>query len=230
MVNRSLIYSSIALSIAITLALAFFHEVDVNFSSLFYRPSQGFLYKTDYAVRLFYNAVIFLTWITLVLCGISLILNYAKYRNVKKIGRSWVMYLIVCMICGPGLVINYALKNNSGRARPSQITTFGGTKDFTPTLLFSDQCDMNCSLPSGHASAGYYYSSLAYVLSDKFGRNKKYFSFIYCYGLSFGTLVGMSRIMAGGHFLSDVTLSCAIVLFMNHVLYIWWSRIRKEPK
>jgi lipid A 4'-phosphatase len=113
---------------------------------------------------------------------------------------SW-LYLILCFSVGPGLVTNVLLKDQWGRARPAQVTEFGGTKKFTPPLIPSDQCSRNCSFVSGEAAsmfAVFYAASLiapAWSAALMIG----------------GTLVGLSagfvRITQGGHFFSDVVFA-----------------------
>ncbi|MDO5705363.1 MAG: hypothetical protein Q4G49_09875 [Paracoccus sp. (in: a-proteobacteria)] len=50
---------------------------------------------------------------------------------------------------GPGLILNGLFKETVGRARPADITAFGGKRVFTPLLQFTDQCMSNCSFTPG---------------------------------------------------------------------------------
>ena len=64
---------------------------------------------------------------------------------------------------GPGLVVNGILKEHWGRARPRDVTQFGGDRRFTPALVIADQCERNCSFSAGHPSAGFALAALAYA-------------------------------------------------------------------
>ena len=117
------------------------------------------------------------------------------------------------MIIGPVLIVNGILKETSGRARPRHVTEFGGTKQFTPAFVFTDQCDKNCSFVCGHASAGFYFVSLALLFK---GRKKK---IIFWSAVTAGGIIGLIRIMMGGHFLSDVIFSFVFVYLSSLLLY-----------
>lgn len=107
-------------------------------------------------------------------------------------------YLLVVMLLGPGLLVNGLFKAEWGRARPSQVVEFGGTKTFTPALVRTDQCAKNCSFVSGHASMGFYLAALAWVLRDP--------RWLWA-GIVLGAYAGLGRMAQGAHFLSDVVFS-----------------------
>lgn len=47
-------------------------------------------------------------------------------------------YLLLVIALGPGLLVNAVLKEQWGRARPSQVAEFGGSAAYTPVWLPSD--------------------------------------------------------------------------------------------
>lgn len=98
------------------------------------------------------------------------------------------------------------LKDNWGRARPSHTVEFGGKKTFTPALIISNQCDHNCSFVCGHAAMAFTPVALAFVLRPR--RQRRW---ALAAGLGFGGLVGVVRIIEGGHFLSDVLFAGLLV-------------------
>jgi lipid A 4'-phosphatase len=119
--------------------------------------------------------------------------------------RTWVgltlghwLFFAVCLGIGPGLVANVVMKDQWGRARPSQVVEFGGHKLFTPALIPARQCARNCSFVSGEAASIFvvFYAaalmlprwSLALVAIGTFG----------------GLGAGLVRMSQGAHFLSDV--------------------------
>ncbi|MFM9735641.1 phosphatase PAP2 family protein, partial [Streptomyces niveiscabiei] len=91
-------------------------------------------------------------------------------------------------------------KDHWGRPRPEHIADFGGSAHYVPPLLPSRQCDRNCSFPSGHAAAGFWLISGAWVWT---GHRRRWLTG----GLLFGAVIGLTRIAQGGHFLSDVLAS-----------------------
>src|SRR6202007_2501046 len=106
---------------------------------------------------------------------------------------------------GPGLVTNAILKDHWGRARPTQITEFGGTKAFTPALVPARQCERNCSFVAGHPALGFYLVSFGFLVPPPRRR------VVEAIAIATGALFGAARIAQGGHFLSDVVFSGLVV-------------------
>ena len=219
MINNRLVYISGMLSGICLIILAYLPNLDIAFSQLFY-DDRGFIYSHNIFVRFFYYFIPPSTIIVLGGCTVLLVVKYLKHKPM-----SWIIYLLLVVLIGPGIITNFVLKSNIGRARPSQITEFGGSKLFAPVFSISHECQDNCSFPSGHSAMAYSYTSLAYILAYRHkNKEKKYFSMFYLVGLIFGSLTGFSRILMGGHFLSDVMASCFIILIINHLVYLLWKR------
>lgn len=120
-------------------------------------------------------------------------------RRFFGLSRAAVFYLTLVFLLGPGLLVNGGLKEHWGRARPSQITEFGGVKHYTPPLLISDQCDHNCSFVSGEASVGFAFAAFGFAAANPRMRRVGLAA-----GLGLGSAFGLLRMAQGGHFLSDV--------------------------
>ena len=60
---------------------------------------------------------------------------------------SLLLYLL-----GPGLLVDATLKPVWGRARPADVTQFGGTLTFTPPHVISGACTRNCSFTAGEVA------------------------------------------------------------------------------
>lgn len=220
MINTRLVYASISLSGTILLLVILFPNIDIEFSELFYNDSEGFSYSNNVLVKLCFIIIPILT-ITLGIVTLLYLLYFIiKDKTFNKIIFSWVCYIILSIAIGPGLLVNHIFKENFGRARPAQITNFNGPKNFTKAFWISNECEHNCSFSSGHAAMGYSFTCLAYVFPPIF------FSRIYSSALILGSLVGISRILMGGHFFTDVLASCFVVLIINHLLYLCWQRLR----
>lgn len=223
MINTRLIYISIIISLMISMLLYFYPSFDVRFSSFFYDEQIGFIYKNNIFVQFLFLSVPICTKLFIAACSCYLIYCITNHcTNSKYI----ILYLVFTCAIGPGLIVNHLFKENIGRARPSQISQFKGSKEFVPAFTRSNQCNHNCSFSSGHAAMAYYFTALGYAFAlYQSARNSRDFTKIYLIALSFGSMVGFSRILMGGHFLSDVAVSCFIVLMINHLLYLCFRKL-----
>lgn len=156
-------------------------------------------------------------WPAYILCGLALIVFVASYfYNECKRWRSAALALVIVMAIGPGLIVNAVLKDHWGRPRPRQTMQFGGTEPFSPYYIphFSAHSVFK-SFPCGHCSMGFYFFSLA-LIGRRYGhRGLFYAGLILAIGL--GTVLGVARIVQGGHYLSDVLMSALILWLVSIV-------------
>jgi len=223
-INNYLVNISLIITAFLTLLLIVFPEVDISFSRLFFSQEDGFIYQKNFLVYQLYALLPLLTKLFILACLLYLVYTAIKYRSYKKILRSGVFFLVIAAAISPGFVVNEVFKENFGRARPRHIEEFNGKREFTGAFKISDQCERNCSFSSGHAAMGYFLTAIAYTT------NLLYFNRIYLTGIVFGSLVGLSRIIMGGHFLSDVLASAFVVLFFDHVIFILWQILIRNLK
>jgi lipid A 4'-phosphatase len=195
-----------------------FPDLDLQIAGYFYDNELGFQHKHNVLVQFLFHSIPVLTKVFALICFLYMTYIYIKYRNPKLILTSWAFFLFLSAIIGPGLTVNTVLKENFGRARPKHVQEFNGNKEFTPAFVITDQCQRNCSFSSGHAAMGFYFTAIAYIVSHL------YFSRVYMLGIIFGSVVGLSRIIMGGHFASDVVISALIVLLFNHLIFLWWKK------
>jgi lipid A 4'-phosphatase len=186
--------------------------LDLTVSAWFYQPDLGFVYKDLPWVQWSYRAFAWLHWpilwaLVLGLAGGLALRSWARQRMA-------LVFLLLSLLLGPGVAVNEVLKNHWGRARPVQVTEFGGTSRYTPPWQPSDQCKTNCSMSSGHAALGFFPLALAWV----FRRQRRIWVAL---GLASGGLVGLGRILQGGHFFSDVLVSAAVVWGVCALLARW---------
>lgn len=186
--------------------LVAFPALDLETSALFYDPADGFRLKTHPLARFIYDLV---PWISrVILAGLILFLlgGWMIYRRHAAFARRRraALFLLLVALVGPLLLVNGVFKEHWGRARPSQITEFGSSKQFTRAAVPADQCAKNCSFVSGHASVGFYFLALAFV----WPRRRALWLGI---GTGAGLVIGLVRIVQGGHFLSDVVFAGIVV-------------------
>ncbi len=133
-------------------------------------------------------------------------------------------------ILSSGLLVNAGLKEYWGRARPVQVTQFGGTQHFSPALLPTDQCSHNCSFVSGHATSGFILMSIG--LMGSVATRRRWFWI----GLGWGAVASLARIAQGGHFLSDTLFAGVAIWAGGWILReVWlraaalrWRRLRRR--
>lgn len=196
-----------------------FPHLDITVSSWFF-GEQGF-YLARHPVLLFIDHGI--PWLTriLVVTYILLLIGWAVFRQHP----AWLppivtLYLLVALALGPGLLVSWS-KDYFGRARPDDITTFGGSKHFSEPFIRSDQCEKNCSFLSGHSGAGFYFMVFSLVV-------RRYRKTTFAAGLLFGSIVAFSRVLMGKHFLSDVVFSGYFVYLTLFLLYYYLFRLQQK--
>ncbi|HWE21802.1 MAG TPA: phosphatase PAP2 family protein [Hyphomicrobiaceae bacterium] len=176
-------------------------EIDLGVARLFHAPETGFVGQRLGWVRALRQGFVALYVGTIALCIAGLGLMWGGRRQWLGLGKTQWLYLAACLAAGPGLIANLVLKDNWGRARPSQITEFGGAKAFSPPLVPVNQCPRNCSFVSGEASSTYvtFYAAAALVPQWSIA--------LAALGTAGGLATGLVRMAQGGHFLSDVVFA-----------------------
>ncbi len=198
-------------------AVAFFlivPQIDLWSAGFFYRAEGGFYLSQWWPVRAIYAGVPYLTDAIVVTVPALYCLSLWRGRPVWRIDGRAAAFLLLALALGPGLIVNTALKDHWGRARPTQITQFGGTAEFTPAPLPARQCARNCSFPAGHPAIGFYLSAFALLARERARRRS-----LAATAIVAGAVMGLGRMAQGGHFFSDVVFSGLIVTGTNWLLY-----------
>jgi MYXO-CTERM domain-containing protein len=128
--------------------------------------------------------------------------------------------VIAVLILGIGMVVHVFLKEGMGRPRPRDVQIFQGTTAYVPVFLPSQFCQKNCSFVSGHAAVGFALMSVGLLGV----RRRRQFWFLT--GLFAGSMIGLVRIMQGGHFLSDVVFSLLSIWAVHLLIRAIWIRFR----
>lgn len=195
--------------VVLSLIFIFIPQVDIYVSNLFYN-GETFPANQTFLEEFFYRSVQPLILVFSISSLIIFIYNTITKKNILNINAKVILYLLLVLGIAPGLIVNVILKDNWGRPRPAQTIEFGGTMNFTPAYIPSKQDGYSFS--SGHAAAAF--SIMGFALLAK-RRRKLWMSL----ALTYGTLVGIARMAAGGHFLSDVITSFFIVYIFTHIFY-----------
>ncbi len=188
-------------------------DADIALQRYFYSPEKGWLLQFHPFWDFIYRFGIFPGYF---LAFAGLIMVTLSYWNVKFINyRKASMVLIFTMVVGPGLIVNLVLKDHTGRPRPREITEFGGTEKFV-CVCEKGATNEGKSFPCGHCSMGFYLA-IPYLFLRK---RKKILAYsILAVGLGYGIIIGIARMMAGGHFASDVLWAGLLVWLTALIMY-----------
>ena len=211
----------IGLALALALAWIFtaWPQLDLWASGQFHDANGDFIGDHYAFVRFLYHGI---PWSgkLYALAGVAVIV-VSRWRP-HPIGVRWSRRLVALAwvsILGSGLVVNAGLKEYWGRARPVQVTQFGGTRHFSPALTPTDQCAHNCSFVSGHATSGYILMAVGLMGSVATRRRWLWI------GLAWGAVVSLARIAEGGHFLSDTLFAGLAVWASGWLIREAWLRL-----
>ena len=140
---------------------------------------------------------------------------YGKVRGQIFCGISdrVVIFTSGTMLVGPFLIVNGIFKTFWGRARPQDISLFGGDKEFSLPLEISNQCEWDCSFMSGHTAVAFWLLAPALLVT------KRIRPFVVAAALFFGGLTAVFRIGQGAHFFSDVVFSALVMCLLIVVVY-----------
>lgn len=203
-------------------AAQFFPQIDLFASGLFYWQGKGFLLSSNSALTALHElATAGSRVLGAALCVAALAsLSHGIFRIVPA--KTW-LFLLAMLLIGPGLVANVAFKDNWGRARPREVSVFGGTAAFTPPLTPQPNARANGSFVAGDAAFGFSLPSFAMLIplpSPKSGgrpeetRNKPYriSRRIFWSGIAMGFVFGLTRLAMGAHFFSDIVFAMILML------------------
>ncbi len=196
-----------------------FPQVDLEISKLFYFQGRGFIFSNTFLESILYNSVKYVLVVVNVSAVILWLYNRFSGRNILDFNGKKLLFALLLLSIGSGLIVNSVLKENWGRPRPAQCVEFGGKMTFTPAFIPSSQDGYSFSC--GHASAAF--ALIAYAMLAR--RRKRFWMTLV---LVYGSLVGLARIAAGGHFFSDVVVSFFIMLITAKILY-YYMDISKNP-
>ena len=187
-------------------------SIDLYISGLFYYGSQQFALQSFDLISIFFRDIL----LPLILIYILILPIVGRFTKIDKIFFNYkfsikeIVLLWGSQIIGVLIFVNLILKNLWGRARPNDILQLGGKETFSPWFEISNACETNCSFVSGDASVGFSIIIL-YLITKKI---------IFLYASAFaGLVLGLIRIMAGGHFLSDIFFAGFLIVILNIVLF-----------
>jgi membrane-associated PAP2 superfamily phosphatase len=185
-------------------------SLDIDIERAFFRD--GWYRANEQPWSFLYHYGVFPAWA--VALGSLALLVLSRWKPGLVARRRMFLYLALVMIVGPGLVVNVAFKDHWGRPRPMDLPEFGGHYEYV-TVWDKGDPDQGASFPSGHASTAFYFFALYFALR---GRSRWAWLWL-AVALSYGSLMGLARMIQGKHFLSDVVWSAGFVYLVAVSLY-----------
>ncbi|MCX8004693.1 MAG: phosphatase PAP2 family protein [Burkholderiaceae bacterium] len=202
-------------------------EVDLAVSGLFADGANGFPLAHDAGLYALNRAVTWLSRIALAAVLLGALVAWLAPPSASQRGLAWLraqrralLYLLAVAALGPGLMVNALFKDQGGRARPVNVSEFGGSKRFTRPFVFADQCARNCAFPSGHVAAATMPVTGYFLARSRRARRGWLLA-----GVAGGGAVGVARMLTGSHFLSDV-LFAMVFVFLAAALCAAWLQPR----
>ncbi len=198
----------IAIAVAVTVLFAV-TPLDIAAARVFYRPNV--LDHWPLARELPWSVLYRLApWLTaaLVLAGLAALAHGGW--------RRYGVFLLLSVAIGPGLLVNTVFKDHWQRPRPRDVVEFGGPLHYRPAPLPGGEG--GASFPCGHCSVGFLFAAGWWM----WRRRRPGLAWgSLALGLAAGFALGLGRMAAGGHFLSDVIWSALLALGVAHVLYYY---------
>ncbi|MDC0232861.1 phosphatase PAP2 family protein [Pelagibacteraceae bacterium] len=219
--NNSLLLKTNIVFLVIGVFLTVGYNFDIFLSSLFYYGDAQFFLQNQQLLSVIFREILlpFLVLYIFVLPVIGKVVPIHKIYFGYKFYFKEIFFIWIVGATTLILVVNVLLKNMWGRTRPNEILQFGGNDIFIPWYKFGDSCVSNCSFVSGDASVGFALI-VFYFLTKKN---------IYIYlSILFGISLGYIRIIAGGHFFSDIIFSQIVVTSVIFFLFIFYKKFFNE--
>lgn len=155
-----------------------------------------------------------------------LIWGYFRYRSEKTLtvrGFRDILFFSVATLFS-ALLLVWCFKLGFSRVRPRFIQEFYGNGIFTPAFVINPHPSRDVSFISGHAATGFMYMAAAFLYQGRLKVSLMVAS------LALGTFIGITRLISGNHFLSDIVVSGFVVYF--GIVFIEWvfSRyLKRKP-
>jgi lipid A 4'-phosphatase len=153
-------------------------------------------------------------WITAVLIVTGLAALALSFTNRRRHWRGAATLILLAVAIGPGLIGNALLKDHWRHPRPRDLIELGGSMHYVPSPLIGPEG--GAAFPCGHCTVAFLFGLGWWIFRR---RQPRWAAVSLAAGLSVGTLLGIGRMAAGAHFLSDVIWSALLAYGVTHFLY-----------
>ncbi len=197
-------------------------SLDIAAARWFYRPAAADHWPLARQLpwSLVYRAA---SWITATLVLGAVAVFAASFRPARRHWRRYAVLLLLAVAIGPGLLGNALFKDHWQHPRPRDLTQLGGDLHYVPAPLIGREG--GASFPCGHCTVGFLYGAGWWMWRT---RRRRWASLSLALGLILGLLLGIGRMAAGAHFLSDIIWSALLAFGVTHLLYFHVLRIPQQ--
>lgn len=212
-------------------------ELDLQVTAQFHNSAHGFSTADSGWPNQMRLAVWRVSELVLVASIGALVYGLVRRRDILGLPRRVWVFILALYTLGPGILVDIVLKPAWGRARPANVTEFGGTLNFTPPTQIADECARNCSFVSGEVSGAVALAVALFLVLGHF-RDRltaTVFRILAVLILAVPVLIALQRIAAGRHFLSDAIFAALFTLLVAVILDLtirpggWISRLARRP-
>jgi len=188
-------------------------SLDIAAARLFFRAGDADHWPLARAFpwRVLYRAS---SWITASLITAGLAALTLSIGRQRRHWRAPATLVLLAVVIGPGLLGNLVLKDHWQHPRPRDVQQLGGTLRYVPSPLIGREG--GASYPCGHCTVGFLYGIGWWIWQR---RRPRWARASLAAGLVVGTLLGVGRMAAGAHFLSDIIWSALLAYGVAHLLY-----------
>lgn len=210
----------IAAALVAVTALIAAMGLDMRIAGLFYVRNVGFPVGDQQPWRLLYH---YGTYPGLAMGATALMVVAGGFVRPTLVRfRRQALLVVLLLIIGPGMLVNTVFKDHWGRPRPRQVDVFGGTMSFHQPWQ-PGPVPKNASFPAGHPAIAFYLSAPYFALRE--ARHRRQAVLWLWSGIGYGVVMGIARIMQGGHFLTDVVWSAGVVYLTGLALTAFMRRM-----
>jgi lipid A 4'-phosphatase len=226
-VNRTGLIVALVIAAVTGLAFGLYPELDLRVAQYFYgfvdNNHNVFPWRIYPPMMLARDVGLWVGTLLVAPAVAALVVKLILPRRKLWISGRAVVFLIATLALAPGLIVNVLLKDHWGRSRPIDIIQFGGTDHFVRWWDPRGECPNNCSFVSGDV-AGAFWTIAPAALAPPQWR-----AIAYGAALTLGAGMAAMRVMAGGHFVSDVLFAgilTFLMIWIVHGLIYRWPRTR----
>lgn len=197
-------------------------DLDLRIEQHFFCPDEGWIYGQRAPWNFLYHYGVLPTVVVafgaLIVGALSF--RWHNFRDQRR--AAW--FLVLLAIVGPIVVVNLVFKEHWGRPRPGEVIHFGGDKPYLE-VWEKGVSGQGRSFPCGHCSAAFFFFGFFFIVRR---RSHRWALVILVSTLAYGSLMGMARMVQGGHFASDVLWSAAFMYYLSLGLYCLLGVHREE--
>ncbi len=225
--NRTGLIVALSLAAVVGLAFGLYPEFDLRISRYFYgfvdASQNAFAWRIYPPLMLARDIGLWVSTLLVAPAVAALLIKLILPRRKLLMSGRAILFLIATLALGPGLLVNVLLKDHWGRPRPIDVTQFGGAEHFVVWWEPRGDCEKNCAFVSGDV-AGAFWTVAPAALAPPAWR-----ALAYGAALALGAGMAAVRVMAGGHFASDVIFAGVFTFFIIWIAYALiyrWPRTR----